>query len=122
MLERKHRLEPPGVTLRFPTSFSGVNREPLKGVCIGMTDRILILRRSSGFEVRSEEARREGGSEGQWPGSSRIPGGQDCSEQCLELVAGEEGGAVEIYSWEVSDCFGVESCRGQAHQPTGRIS
>lgn len=62
-----------------------------KGVCSGMTDRILILRPSSGFEVRSEAARRDGGSEGRLPGFSRTPGGQACRERCLELAAGEEG-------------------------------
>lgn len=45
----------------FPRSPQGA----LKGVCSGTTDRVLMLRRSSGFEIRSEEARRDGGSEGQ---------------------------------------------------------
>lgn len=34
------------------------------------TGKILILQRPSGSEIRLEEARRDGGSEGQLPGSS----------------------------------------------------
>lgn len=119
MLERTHRLEPHA---NVSNIFLRSQQRASKRVCSGMTDGILILRPSSGFEVRSEAARRDGGSEGQLPGSSRTPGGQDYREQSLELVAGEEGGAVEICSWEISDCLGVQSCRGQAHLPTGRIS
>lgn len=113
---------PPGAMRRSPTSFSGVNRAPLNGVCRGLTDQTLILQRSSGLEVRSEEARRDGGSEGRLPGSGRNLRGQGYREQFLEVIScwGGQGWYGNLQLGNLTDLGWRAAGVRVTHQPEGQ--